>query len=730
MSGVSKKIVLAEKPSVARDIAKVLRCNKKGNGYLEGDHYIVTWALGHLVTLADPEYYDKKYQQWELQTLPMLPEQIQTVVIKQTSKQYHAVVTQLRRKDVTGIIIATDAGREGELVARFILRQAKINKPIERLWISSVTDKAIQDGFRRLQPGKKYEALYQSGFARAMADWYVGMNATRALTTKYNAQLSAGRVQTPTLALIALRESQISTFQPKTFDIVSAKYEDIQFTWEDARSGATQIFATEQTSMLLQKITGKPLEIKDVKIAKKQTPAPLLYDLTELQRDANQRYGFSAKETLKYLQSLYEHHKVVTYPRTDSRYLSQDIVPTFKERLLQLQHGNYGQVVRKLLAKPLKMSRKQIDDSKVSDHHAIIPTEAKVNTAAMSNQEKQVYDLIVGRFLASLLPDYVYEKTTIEAVVEGEQFKTSGNRTIDEGWKIIKNPNQETEGNEPVIKQKFVKGQQLSAVTYQKKQGQTKPPSFFTEATLLSAMEHPAKFMGNLDAQTKKRLEQTNGLGTVATRADIIEKLFSSFSIEKKGQEIHLTAKGKQLLDLVPQELQSPVLTAQWEEKLKQIAEQKLAMQQFVEEIKTYTKEVVKDIKNDQKTFKHQNISAKTCPTCGKPMLEVNGKKGKLLVCSDRLCKTKQSVSVVTNARCPQCHKKLSLFGQGEGRIFVCGCGYREKLSSFEKRKQQEQNGKAASKREVEQFLRKNQQQEKAPSAFASAFAKLKVDKE
>ena len=325
-----KSLVIAEKPSVARDIARVLHCTQKGNGTLEGKDYVVTWALGHLVTLADPEEYDKKYMKWEISTLPMMPDRMKLVVIRQTGKQYNVVKTQLYRKDINDIIIATDAGREGELVARWILDKADCHKPIRRLWISSVTDKAIKEGFGNLKNGHEYDNLYRAAVARAEADWLVGMNGTRALTCKYNAQLSCGRVQTPTLAMIAKREEEIRAFKPKEYYGITLKAGDITWTWKEPKSKSFRTFNKERAEEISDVLRNQSLEVTSVTSKEKKSFAPGLYDLTTLQREANRKYGYSAKQTLNIMQRLYENHKVLTYPRTDSRYIGKDIVPTIK----------------------------------------------------------------------------------------------------------------------------------------------------------------------------------------------------------------------------------------------------------------------------------------------------------------------------------------------------------------------------------------------------------------
>ncbi|MFY0741364.1 DNA topoisomerase III [Solibacillus silvestris] len=719
-----KSLVLAEKPSVARDIANVLKCHKKGNGFLEGDKYIVTWALGHLVTLADPESYDEKYKKWDLADLPMLPERLKLTTIKQTSKQYNAVKSQLTRNDVNEIIIATDAGREGELVARWIIERAKVNKPVKRLWISSVTDKAIKEGFANLKPGKAYENLYYAAVARSEADWYIGLNASRALSTKFNAQLNTGRVQTPVVAMVAAREDEIKNFKSQTYYGIEAQTKELKLTWQD-QNGNARSFDKEKIDKIVHTLDKQNAKVIDIERKPKKTFSPGLYDLTELQRDANKLFGYSAKETLNIMQKLYESHKVLTYPRTDSRYLSSDIVSTLPERLKACSVGEYRTLANKVLTKPIKASKSFVDDSKVSDHHAIIPTEEYVNFANFNDKERKIYDLVVKRFLAVLFPAHEYEQLTVQAEIGKEKFIARGKTVISAGWKeVYSNRFDDEETSEDVKEQllpRLEKGQVLNVTLLAQTSGQTKPPARFTEATILTAMENPAKYMNTQNKALADTLKSTGGLGTVATRADIIDKLFNSFLIEKRGKDIHITSKGRQLLDLVPNELKSPETTAQWEQKLEQIAKGKLKKDVFINEMKQHTKAIVADIKNSDKKFKHDNISTKSCPDCGKPMLEVNGKKGKMLVCQDRECGHRKNVSRVTNARCPQCKKKLELHGQGEGQIFVCKCGYREKLSAFEARRKKEGGGKV-DKRSVQKYLK---QQEKEVEPINNAFADL-----
>lgn len=732
-----KSLVLAEKPSVARDIARVLGCSKKLNGAIEGNRYVVTWALGHLVTLADPEEYDKKYKEWKLEDLPMMPKKMELVVIKQTAKQYHAVKTQLYRKDVNEIIIATDAGREGELVARWILEKSGCRKPIKRLWISSVTDKAIKAGFSSLKDGREYDALYSAAWARAEADWLVGINATRALTCKYNAQLSCGRVQTPTLAMIEKREEEIRSFKPETYYGINLMAEGIRFTWQDKKSGSARSFSKERIEALKQKMQGAPLLIKEVEKKAKKTYAPALYDLTELQRDANKKFGFSAKETLNIMQRLYENHKILTYPRTDSRYLSSDVVGTLKERLKACAVGPYKKMAGSLSMKPIKANKSFVDDKKVSDHHAIIPTEQFVQLDHLTNEERKIYDLVVRRFLAVLYPPFEYEQTTVKASCEEEEFFAKGKIILKEGWKEAYEGNwsdeedDEQKGESALREQKLPnleKGMQFSKnIRIEIVTGMTRPPAHFNEATLLSAMENPVRYMESRDAKTVKTLGETGGLGTVATRADIIDKLFHSFLMEKRGKEIFITSKGRQLLKLVPEDLKKPELTADWENKLSKIAEGKLKDKVFLSEIRIYAQELTKEIKTGDGTFRHDNLTNTKCPVCGKRMLAVNGKNSKLLVCQDRECGHRETISRTSNARCPKCHKKMELYVKGKEDTFTCSCGYKEKLSSFTARRQKE--GAGVSKKDVQRYLNKQKKEAEEPinSAFADAFAKLKL---
>ena len=732
-----KSLVIAEKPSVGRDIARVLKCKKSGNGYLEGEKYIVTWGFGHLVTLADPEDYDLKFKEWKMEHLPMMPESFKLEVIKQTGKQFHALKALIHRNDVNEVIIATDAGREGELVARLILKKAGAKKPLKRLWISSVTDKAIKEGFANLKSGKEYEPLYDAAMCRAEANWLVGINATRALTCKYNAQLSCGRVQTPTLAMIAKREEEIKKFVPKSYYGLKARTKTLSLSWKDAKSGSMSSFQKERMEQLLKKMQGQDAKVVQVKRTPKKTMAPLLYDLTELQREASKRFDYSAKDTLNIMQRLYENHKVLTYPRTDSRYLSSDIIPTLKERLKACAIGPYRSLAGKLVNQPIPAKPFYVDDKKVSDHHAIIPTEQFVDLSHMTIDERRIYDLVVRRFLAVMYPAYEYEQTTVTAEIGGELFTAHGNIVKNAGWKVVyesDDTDDETDedvsfgGDRSQILPDLTEGDVLTGLNISMTEGKTKPPAHFNEATLLSAMENPVAYMDNRDKDMVKTIGETGGLGTVATRADIIEKLFSSFLLEKRGKDILLTSKAKQLLELVPEDLKKPELTAEWEMKLSQIAKGKLKRNTFMSDIRDYSEDLIDEIKTGDGKFRHNNLTNKKCPDCGKLMLLVKGKNSEMLVCQDRECGHRETISRTSNARCPQCHKKLELRGKGDGQIFVCKCGYKEKLSSFQERRKKE--GKGVSKRDVAKYMNQQRKEAAEPvnNAFAQALAGIKLD--
>jgi DNA topoisomerase-3 len=696
---MAKSLILAEKPSVAREIAKILNCKQKGEGYIGGERYIVTWALGHLVTLADPEAYSKEYKTWSLESLPMLPQKMQLVVIKESSKQFNIVQNLLRRADVADVIIATDAGREGELVARWILIKSGCKKPSKRLWISSQTDRAVKEGFQKLKPSREYDDLFRSAEARAEADWLVGLNVTRALTCKHNANLSAGRVQTPTLAMIVAREQEIRDFVPKEFYTVKAQFNGFSAAWE-GNNNQSRLFERQTADAVLQRIAGKPAVVTEVHKQYKQKAPPAAYDLTELQRDANRKYAYSAKHTLSLMQSLYERHKLLTYPRTDSRYITGDIVPTLPDRLKSIAVGPYKETALALYKNRPLSTRYLVDNSKVSDHHAIIPTEEPVFLANLTPEERNVYDLVVRRFLAVLSSAFEYEETKLTVMIGKERFCAKGRIVKTQGWQAAAGGGDEDSGSKEQSLPQIRQGDKLTINSCSVESGKTKPPARHNEATLLTVME-------------------THGLGTPATRADIIEKLFSSFYVERSGKEIFPTSKGIQLVNIVPSDLKSPELTAKWEHELQLISKGNAKSAAFIEGMRAYTKKLVSAVVAADIKYVHDNATRELCPDCGKYLLEVKGKKGIMRICPERECGYRKSVSLQTNARCPNCHKKLELRGEGEKRLFTCICGHRERYSDFEKRR----GASGATKSDVSRYMQEQSKKAQTPQAGNSALA-------
>lgn len=707
-----KSVVLAEKPSVARDIARVLKCNQKKNGYMESDKYIVTWALGHLVTNADPEQYDTKYKQWDLNMLPIIPERMKTVVIGKTRKQFNTVKAQIERQDVNEVIIATDAGREGELVARLIIEKCKGNKPLKRLWISSVTDKAILEGFKHLKPADAYNGLYEAAMARSEADWIVGINATRALTTKYDAQLSTGRVQTPTLQMVKIRQDAVQKFQPKTYYGIELISGSDKFKWQTTG----QVFDERKVDTLLQQLKGKEAVVQNVVSKEKKRYAGKLYDLTSLQQDAYKHFNYSAKETLNAMQSLYETHKYVTYPRTDSNYLTTDMISSLKERVASLGATPYKAHVVQLLKTDIKAGRNIINNDKVSDHHAIVPTEVRANLDALGAREKNIYLLIAERYLSNLMEPNTYKEEIVTVQVGGETFTFKTETTVNAGFKALYDAEMNTKHSS------YKKGDVISPVNLKKTTGDTQPPAYLNEGTLLKAMENPASIF-NIDKESSSTLKSTGGIGTVATRADIIEKLYNLNAIENNNGNIKVTNKGRQLLELAPERLKSPELTADWEHKLTRIEKNAFSKKQFMREMIAFTKEIIEEIKSSDEKFKHDNLTSTECPTCGKFMLEKKTRNGKMLVCQDPTCGTKKNVQRKTNARCPECKKKLTLHGKGPKAMYSCVCGFRETQEQMDKRFKSKKTGKV-SKKEINKYMKK---EEPINNPFADAFKNLNL---
>ena len=674
-----KSVVLCEKPSVARDIARNLGAKNNKNGCLEGDKYIVTWALGHLVTLQTPDKY-KEFSNVSLENLPMIPKYMKTEIIKKTFKQYKIIETAVNRKDVNEVIIATDAGREGELVARYILEKANCKKKVKRLWISSVTDKAIKDGFKNLKAGDDYLGLYYSGVARANADWLVGINASRALTLKYNASLNCGRVQTPTLQMVYEREEKIKNFVPRDYYTFEAVVNGIRFNCGESE------FDFSKVQKFVNDNKNKTINFDKVEVKIKTSIPKPLYNLTDIQQVASALYGLSPKQTLNIIQRLYESHKVLTYPRTDSRYLTTDMKNTLADRLRAIG-GDYKEITAKLLHEKDFNTKRIINNSKVSDHHAIIPTEQKPNYMSLSDTELKIYNLVVKRFLENLLPDYKYEETSYSFKLDNKVFTAKSTRVIQLGFKELSRSEIEDKKISFSTK-KF----SLDSLQYNKKQ--TTPPSYYTEGSLIYAMENPFEFVD--DDNERKILKQTNGIGTVATRADILEKLFTNDYLVLDNGRIKTTNKAKQLLNLVPKNLKSPSLTATWEKQLDNIAKNKLSKDKFLKDIKDYTRECILEIKDSQDKFKHDNISGKKCEECGSYMLEVDKKGTKMLKCSSPTCRNRKVISRLTNLRCDNCHKKMTLFGSGENSTYRCVCGNSLKQKEVDKRMKNNKRDKAS----------------------------------
>lgn len=675
-----KSLVLAEKPSVAREIARVLGCKQQHKHYFEGNKYIVTWALGHLIELKMPEHYDTSYKTWRLEDLPIIPDKMGLKVIKQTSHQFRGIENLAKRPDIKDCIIATDAGREGELVARWILKKIHWKKPILRLWISSQTDKAIRDGFNHLKPGKQFDALYDSAVCRAEADWLIGLNVTRALTTKYNDPLSAGRVQTPTLAMIMDREKEIQKFVPKEYWTIKAQIGSLTTSWE--RNGEKRIFSKETADKIYDKLAGNKAVVISIDRKKKSEQQPLPYDLTELQRDANKRFGFSAKKTSSVLQRLYEQYKLVTYPRTDSRYLTTDMEATMLDRLQAMSSG-YKEEVRPLLAnKGRVIARRVFNNEKVTDHHAIIPTEECLNISDLSADERKLYDLIARRFLALFYPAYQYE--TVHAVfdVNGETLSARETVVVDPGFKAVLGKNDDEPDNEQLGD--LTKGQSFTVKNVVMDQKLTEPPLRYSEADILSQME---KY----------------GLGTPATRADIIERLVETEVVERQNGRIYPTRKGKQLIELVNEELKSPELTARWEKELEAIARGKGNPKTFLQNIRKQTEHLVSEIKKSDRSYRAHNLTGSKCPECGSFLKERSTKEGRILVCSNMECRfRKHKDPKLSKRRCPQCKKRMEIHAGKAGVYFQCRpCNVVEKA---------EEKKKAVTKREERKLIQKYSQ--------------------
>lgn len=628
---MGKVLVIAEKPSVARDIAAVLKCGEKGDGFIGGENYIVSWAVGHLVTLCEPDDYDKSLKRWTAGSLPIIPEKMKLKAVRGSKKQLDTLKKLMNAKDTDSIICATDSGREGELIFRYIYEYNKCKKPFKRLWISSMTDAAIKEGFANLRDGKEYDNLYISAKCRSEADWLVGINATRAFTIKYNALLSIGRVQTPTLAMIVKRQNEIDNFVPNKYYEVIADYGDFKGTWTDGKNN-TKIDDKSAAEDIAYKVDGKTATVEDVVKTEKQILPPQLYDLTELQRDCNKTYGFSAKKTLDIAQSLYEKRKMITYPRTDSRYLSDDLIPKIKVVLKRLKDaGIFADYASDLIdGEKLPVTKRIVDNKKVTDHHAIIPADNYYRKDSLTSDEKKVFGLIAIRFIAAFNRPYKYTATKITVLCEDELFISKGNTVTDEGWKrLYKEVYKNVKDNEQILptvkKDDTVTVKEAHAI-----EKETKPPLPYNEATLLTAMENAGK---NTDDEQLKEKMKEYGLGTPATRAAIIERLIEVGYIHRKGKALIPDIKGKQLISIVPEEMRSPVTTGKWEKGLGSIAKGNMQAEKFMASINRYVYYLVgfaaeksADIQiEDTKKRKKRSQRAKSfgkCPICGGDVLE------------------------------------------------------------------------------------------------------------
>lgn len=684
---MSKKLVLTEKPSVAKDFAKVLGAMPKGKDYFESDQYVITWAYGHLLSLKLPEDINQEWKTWNLETLPMIPKNIGLKPLPKTHRQLKVIGDLVKRQDVTGIVIATDSGREGEAVGRFVFEWLKTNKPMERLWISSQTKQAVQQGFRQLKPAKEFENLYQSAVARGKADWLIGLNVTRALTVKYHDSLSAGRVQTPTLSLVNQAQEKSEKFMPTTYFSIDLLYGPHKGRLQ--LKNPQQFSERQQAERFVKELSGKLGQVIDVETKEKSLSQPLPYDLTELQRVANQMYQYSAKKTLSLVQSLYESHKAVSYPRTDSKYLPKDVAATMKDRLNAIASFDPRAKAYLKAGSQVKLTS-VFNDSKVTDHYALIPTEESPRVDRMSSDEVKIYRLIVERFLGLFADKHLTQ--TVKATVDfsGNHFIFRQEQVLQAGWKA---------NEEKAVE--LIDWKKISTIkgNFQVNQELTTPPKLATEGSLLAQMEK-------------------HSLGTPATRAEIIEKLIKSELMERRGNVLAVTPKGKQLLTLVNAALVTPELTEKWEKDLEAIAKGKKSAQVFLKEIEADTKRLVAEIKESKEEYKDFSLTTKICPECGEPLRERNTKDGKIYLCSGQDCNYRRRKDPkISNRRCSQCHKKMEIIDGKNGAFFKCKyCGISEKM--LDKKEQKKKMTKHEERRLVKKY---SQEEEPVESALAQA---------
>ncbi|MGD9566735.1 MAG: DNA topoisomerase 3 [Sedimentibacter sp.] len=629
------KLIVTEKPSVAKDIAKVLHINKSRDGYMENNEYIITWCVGHLIQLAYPEEYDPKYKSWNVNDLPIFPRQFKYAVNPSTEKQYETVKKLMLSESVDEIICATDAGREGQLIFGYVYINAGCKKPVKRLWISSMTDEAIGEGFKHLKDNKEYFSLYQSAKSRSEADWLVGINATRLFTVKYNQMLTIGRVQTPTLSLIVQRQKEIDNFVSQPFYEVAADCEMFIATWFN--KDGTRIDELEKAEQIAARCRNKEATVTKLKTKRATVERPLLYDLTELQRDGNRRYGYSAEQTLEAAQNLYEKYKLTTYPRTDSRYLTKDMKSQIPALLQNIKIGwksseGTEYCVDKVIKQKLNLDKRVIDDSKVTDHHAIIVTPNIRNAAniKLPEREENILKLVVARFISVLDRKQEFDQTDIEIQIDKDKFKARGKKVVIPGWKEVEDImlgkiKEDNEDGEITVN--LTEGDKLMPKEIKVVTKKTSPPKPYTEATLLTAMETAGK---QIEDEKLREEMKAIGLGTPATRAGIIEKLISVGYIKRNKKNLMPTQNGIQLIEIVHEKLKKPDLTGEWESELSKIAKKEASSKDFIVEIKKYVAEIIKEgkmsstmnVSFDAAGRKGKKNALGTCPRCGREIFE------------------------------------------------------------------------------------------------------------
>lgn len=631
------QLILTEKPSVARDIAKVLKVTQKKEGYFYGNGYIITWAFGHLIQLVHAQHYNAEYKSWDLAHLPIIPEPFQTDILGDdgVKAQFNTISKLMTHSDVTDIICATDAGREGELIFRLIYEKSGTDKPIKRLWISSQTEKAIKEGFENLKPGKDYDTLFDSALSRSEADWLIGINATRAYTRKFsygNGVMSVGRVQTPVLNMIVNRYTANINFVPETYYEIEAtiqhKNGSYNALWMNDKK-ESRLTSKEAAEKITQTVQNSPHGIiKSINKKEVSEKPPLLYDLTEVQKDANRQFKMSADDTLKTMQALYEKHKILTYPRTSSRYLSDDLKPKIKGLMQNIQDLDIAKpYVNELLEKPIKYEKRIFDDKKVTDHHAIIPTDQKPNVALLSPIERKLYELVIKRFIAGFMDECEKEQSEIMTTIATEDFRTSGTIIRKIGWRAVyDNAPAEEENNSKRKSKKSAEKKEIilptvsenDPVTSKKidaKEKQTKAPPLHNEASILAAMETAGK---TIDDEELRQSMKDCGLGTPATRAQILERLIKVGYIERQKTSLLPTQKGIQLIELIlDEELLSPELTGEMEKKLNQIVNGDYSRAKYMSEIKDFANKIINNIKTTTKEAPYiPKNPIGNCPTC------------------------------------------------------------------------------------------------------------------